>query len=74
MSSPKVAKPPDATSSGLHAGESLLRPEEHVLSTLEADGSRRWLFPKLAAGYFWNRRRYLAYFLIGVFAIFRISG
>ncbi|MFO0923094.1 MAG: cytochrome c oxidase accessory protein CcoG [Pirellulales bacterium] len=69
MSSPKVAKPPDATSSGLHAGESLLRPEEHVLSTLEADGSRRWLFPKLAAGYFWNRRRYLAYFLIGVFAI-----
>ncbi len=69
MTSPNVAKPPAPTSSGLHAGETLLQPEEHVLSTLERDGSRRWLFPKLASGYFWHRRRIVAYVLIAVFAI-----
>ena len=69
MTSPRVSRPPEATSAGLHAGESLLRPEEHVLSTLEADGSRRWLFPRLAPGFFWERRRITAYVLIAVFAI-----
>lgn len=42
-----VSKPPAATSDGKHVGESLLCPEEHVLATLEADGSRRWLFPRI---------------------------
>ncbi len=69
MTSPKVSRPPEATSSGKHAGETLLRPEEHVLSTLEADGSRRWMFPRLAPGFFWSKRRYVAYVLIAIFAI-----
>lgn len=45
----------------------LLAPEERVLSTLERDGSRRWLYPRLSAGRFWQRRRALAYALIAVF-------
>ena len=69
MSTPKVARPPRATSEGFHAGESLLQPEEHVLATLEADGSRRWLFPRLARGDFWNARRIVAYVLIAFFTI-----
>ncbi|MFO1062350.1 MAG: cytochrome c oxidase accessory protein CcoG [Pirellulales bacterium] len=65
----EAAKPPAPTSAGLHAGESLLRPEEHVLATMEADGSRRWLYPRLAAGFFWQRRRWTAYALIAFFTI-----
>jgi len=48
---------------------SILEPEEHVLSTLEADGSRRWLKPKLSKGKFLGRRRILAYILIAVFTL-----
>ncbi len=69
MTSKNVARPPAATSEGLHAGESLLRPEEHVLATLEADGTRRWLFPRLALGKFWTSRRTVAYLLIAFFTI-----
>lgn len=69
MTSNRVASPPEATSSGAHSGESLLRPEDHVLSTLEADGSRRWLFPRLAPGYFWTRRRVMAYALVAIFTL-----
>ncbi|MCC6507964.1 MAG: cytochrome c oxidase accessory protein CcoG [Pirellulaceae bacterium] len=69
MTSKKVARPPAATSEGLHVGESLLKPEEHVLATLEADGSRRWLFPRLAMGKFWMSRRTVAYLLIAFFTI-----
>ncbi len=47
----------------------LLAPEEHVLSTLEHDGSRRWLKPKLSAGAFWHRRRVVAYLLIALYAL-----
>ena len=69
MSSPRVSRPPEATSSRLDSGETLLRPEEHVLSTLEADGSRRWMFPRLAPGFFWTRRRVVAYLLVAFFTI-----
>ena len=48
---------------------SILEPEEHVLSTLEKDGSRRWLKPKLSKGILLKRRRWLAYVLIAVFTI-----
>ena len=64
-----VARPPSATSERLHHGETLLQPEEHVLSTLEKDGSRKWMFPRLATGAFWQRRRVVAYILIVVFLI-----
>ncbi len=47
----------------------ILQPEEHVLSTLEADGSRRWLKPRLNPGKFWWRRRVVAYVLIAIFTL-----
>ncbi len=69
MGSRSVSKPPAATSEGKHAGETLLHPEEHVLATLEADGSRRWLFPRVAIGNFWKSRRVVAWLLIAFFTI-----
>lgn len=45
----------------------LIQPKERVLSTLNSDGGRRWLRPKLSTGRFWHRRRILAYFLIGLY-------
>ncbi|MEL7498972.1 MAG: cytochrome c oxidase accessory protein CcoG [Planctomycetota bacterium] len=47
----------------------ILQPEEHVLSTLEADGSRRWLKPKLSKGKLLARRRLLSWLLIIVFTV-----
>lgn len=47
----------------------LLAPDEHVLSTLEHDGSRRWLKPKLSTGGFWRKRRVVAYLLIATYAL-----
>ena len=47
----------------------VLPPEERVLSTLNADGRRRWLTPKLARGRFWSRRRVVAYALVAVYAV-----
>jgi cytochrome c oxidase accessory protein FixG len=44
-------------------------PPERVLSTLNADGSRRWIRPKQAEGKFWRRRRVVAYGLMFVFFI-----
>ncbi|MDF1840165.1 MAG: cytochrome c oxidase accessory protein CcoG [Rubripirellula sp.] len=55
-----TTEPPD------HA-EQLLDAPEQVLSTLKADGSRRWLYPRLSKGKLWYRRRLLAYFLIVFF-------
>ncbi len=49
--------------------ESLLQPEERVLSTLNADGSRRWLKPRLSHGKFLFWRRIVAYTLIAVFTL-----
>lgn len=49
--------------------ETLLKPEGRVLSTLEADGSRRWLCPKLSTGRFWQARRIVAYALIAIFTL-----
>ncbi len=47
----------------------LLEPEEHVLSTLEKDGSRRWLYPKLSKGVFLLWRRIVAWALIAIFTV-----
>lgn len=46
-----------------------LQPEEHVLSTLEHDGSRRWLYPRLAPGNLWKARRIVAWVLIAIFTL-----
>jgi cytochrome c oxidase accessory protein FixG len=48
-----------------------------VLSTLESDGTRRWIYPRLARGRFWTRRRAVAYFLLALFTLvpfLRIGG
>lgn len=70
--------PPDATNKTEgESNEALLDAPEHVLSTLEGDGSRRWLFPKLSKGILWKRRRWLAYFLIVFFVVLphlRVAG
>lgn len=47
----------------------LLKPQGRVLSTLEEDGSRRWMQPKLSPGPFFRRRRAVAYLLILVFTL-----
>ena len=43
------------------------RPPLQVLSTLNEDGSRRWLRPRLSPGGFWRWRRMVAYALMVVF-------
>lgn len=48
---------------------SLLQPEERVLSTLNADGTRRWLDPKPVKGFFRSRRKAVGWFLIVVFMV-----
>lgn len=48
-------------------GTALLEPQEHVLSTLEKDGSRRWLRPTLSMGRYWRIRRIVGYALIALF-------
>lgn len=40
-----------------------------VLSTLNTDGSRRWIMPKPSFGSFWSKRRIVAYLLIAVFTL-----
>src|SRR4051794_32740327 len=42
-------------------------PTERVLSTLNQDGTRHWLRPRLARGRFLRRRRGVAYALIALF-------
>lgn len=59
------------------SNEALLDSPEHVLSTLERDGSRRWIHPKLSTGKWWKRRRVVAYVLMVVFVVIphiRIGG
>ncbi|WP_442508920.1 cytochrome c oxidase accessory protein CcoG [Novipirellula sp. SH528] len=46
---------------------SMLESPEHVLSTLEKDGSRRWLRPTLSTGFWWKWRRWIAYGLVAFF-------
>lgn len=47
----------------------LLEPEQRVLSTLEKDGSRRWLNPRVSRGAFLTQRRAVAYALILIFTL-----
>ncbi|MEM9585795.1 MAG: cytochrome c oxidase accessory protein CcoG [Planctomycetota bacterium] len=66
-----------ATTASPSSASAVLPPQEHVLSTLEQDGSRRWLRPMLAKGPLWRRRRYLGFALIAFFVVLphlRIGG
>lgn len=47
----------------------ILESPEEVLSTLQKDGKRRWLYPKLALGRFYQARRLLAFFLIALYVL-----
>jgi cytochrome c oxidase accessory protein FixG len=49
--------------------DALLEPEEMVLSTLQRDGRRRWLKPKLSPGAWLRARRIVAWLLIVVFTV-----
>jgi cytochrome c oxidase accessory protein FixG len=52
-------------------------PTERILSTLNEDGTRHWLRPKLARGRFLRRRRIVGYALIALFValpFLRIGG
>jgi len=52
-------------------------PTERILSTLNEDGTRNWLHPKLARGRFLRRRRIVGYALIALFValpLVRIGG
>lgn len=52
-------------------------PTERVLATLNADGSRRWIRPKLSKGKLWQRRRSVAFGLMVLFLAiphFRLNG
>lgn len=51
----------------LESTGSILTPDEHVLTTLERDGSRRWLFPRVSQGRFWRSRKAVGFTLIIVF-------
>ena len=53
----------------LPGSDALLESPEHVLSTLDRDGSRRWMRPKLSKGTWWKRRRIVAYILMVVFMV-----
>lgn len=47
--------------------EQLLETPERVLSTMNPDGSRRWIRPKSAMGKWWKRRRVVAWLLMILF-------
>jgi len=46
-----------------------LKPEGRVLATLEVDGRRRWLRPKLSPGNWWRRRLVVAWVLIALYTL-----
>ena len=57
----------DPSQSSPNSEETLLKAKGRILSTMEEDGSRRWLKPRLSSGKWLSRRRWVAYFLIVVF-------
>jgi len=52
-----------------HDADNLTSPGQRVLATLNQDGSRHWITPRLSIGRFWHARRVVAYALIAVFAV-----
>ena len=51
------------------AGPAMASPPGNVLSTMQADGARLWLKPRLATGRLYRARRALAYALIAFFVV-----
>lgn len=50
----------------------ILESPVEVLSTLSADGKRRWLYPVLSIGRFWKSRRVVAWIFILIFTLLPI--
>ena len=50
-------------------GAVLTTPPEDVLSTLNSDGTRRWLRPRVSTGRFLAARRIVAWALVGLFVV-----
>ncbi|RLS91270.1 MAG: 4Fe-4S binding protein [Planctomycetota bacterium] len=47
----------------------LLAPESRVLATLAADGTRRWIRPRLSPNVWWQRRRITAWTLMLLYSV-----
>lgn len=52
--------------------DAILQAPEEVLSTMSADGKRRWLYPVQSIGRFWKSRRVVAWIFILIFTLFPI--
>ncbi|MFH5806473.1 cytochrome c oxidase accessory protein CcoG [Alienimonas sp. DA493] len=70
----KGAAPRPSLAAGLEhtaapCGGPLLEAPDRVLPTLERDGTRRWVSPRLAKGSWWRLRRAVAYVLMAVFVV-----
>lgn len=50
-------------------GPAILEAQERVLPTLDHDGKRRWISPKLSKGILWKYRRIVSYVLMAAFLI-----
>ena len=56
-------------SSSAQAGSFHLESPEMVLTTLDRDGKRRWMYPRVSKGRFLTLRRVVAYVLIAIFTV-----
>src|SRR5690554_7230504 len=52
--------------------DAILQSPVEVLSTMSADGKRRWLYPVLSIGRFWKSRRVVAWVFILIFTFLPI--
>lgn len=55
----------------------ILESPEEVLSTLNSDGTRKWLYPTVSKGKWWKRRAIVGYILIAIFIampVLKING
>ena len=65
----QTKEPEGSGSTASETEPALIEAGERVLPTLDHDGKRRWISPKLAKGVLWKYRRVLSYFLMLVFLI-----
>lgn len=69
MSEPTAATQSDEPDMRAGGGGPLLVAPEQVLSTLERDGRRRWIRPRLSPGRFLQARRAVGYVLLALFLV-----
>ncbi len=73
-----ASNPPASVTAFVSADDvGILESPDEVLSTLRADGSRRWLYPTPSKGRFWRRRQVVGWALIAFFVslpVVRVGG